>query len=267
MQYYHYINSQQKKDGPHDLVTIMRRIRSGAIIPDTLICQGEELIPAYRINELSSFFNNPVESMRQELNNAPRLSLIHILDKGWHFTAGHQNMSVLAGAILLLAVLVGILTYEISHNIATSIMTGWIMFLIMQSAFLVVSLRIYRGQNLNLDFLDYTLAPLLGKLSLISVLFAFITMAGLPLLIIPSAIAMLICTSIPMIALDYNLGAMETIKKTYGLLKKLDTESQVKLSCLMLLYLVCIALIFPIPLAMPILAGGLYSFYEESSAS
>ena len=267
MQYYNYINRKNKEDGPHDLVTILRRIRSGSITPDTLVYQGEELVPAYKIKDISPFFNNPADDIRHELTNKPSLSIANILKKGWRFTSEYQNMSVFAGGILLLSVICGALAYEIFHSIASGIMAGWIVFLTTQSVFLAVALRLKKKKKPNLYFLDYTLTPLLGKLAFISVIFSLIIIAGLPLLIVPSTIAMLIYAYVPMFILDYDASLKKTLISIFSLLRKLDYVSLIKLSFLMLLYIICIILIFPIPLAMPILAGGLCSVYEDLSTS
>ncbi len=266
MQYYNYINNKNKEDGPHDLVTILRRIRSGAITPETLVYQGEELVPAYTIKDISPFFNNPVENIRHELTHRPSLSIYKILRKGWLFTSEYQNMSVFAGGISLLSIVCGVLAYAIFHSIASGIMAGWMVFLTAQSAFLAVSLRLYRGHKPNLHFLDYTLAPLLGKLAFVSVIFSIIIIIGLPL-IVPSTIAILIYAYIPMFILDYDASLKKTITSIFCLLRKLDRISLIKLSFLMLIYIICVVLIFPIPLAMPILAGGLCSIYEDLSTS
>lgn len=267
MQYYYYVNAKNKKDGPHDLITIMRRIYSGIIIPDTLMYQGEELVPAYRVADLSSFFNRPVENIRNELIKKFQISISNTLKKGWQFTLEHQSMPVLAGAVLLLSALFGILVQEILHKTMSGITAGWIMFLFLQSCFFAVSLRLYRGQKTDLDFIEYTIAPIMGKLSCISVLFSIIIIIGLPLLVVPGIIAMLVCAYMPMFILDYNLNITRTISSIFSLLRKLDKISMLKLSFLILFYMVGIAMIFPIPLIMPVIAGSLCSIYEELSTN
>lgn len=269
MEYYYYINAKNKKDGPHDLVTIMRRIRSHVILPDTLVCQKEddELVPAYSIENLSPFFNNPTEDIRHELETSPKISIAKTFRKGWRFTLEYQGMPVFAGAILLLSWMFGILVHEILHKVGSGITASWIMFLFLQSYFFAVALRLYRGQKIDLNFIEYTLSPITGKLALVSVLFSFIIIVGLPLLIIPSIIAMLTLAYIPMFILDYDYNIRKTIGSIFSLIGKLDKISLMKLGFITLFYMVCVALIIPIPIIMPIIAGGLCSIYEDLSTS
>ncbi len=269
MQYYYYVSVKHEKDGPHDLVTIMRRIRSGIIAPETQFYLGEEgeLAPAYSIEDLSPFFNNPIEDIRHELSPTPKLSIAKILRKGWQFTLEHQNMPVFAGGILLLAWMFGILANEILHKAGSGIAASWIMFLFLQSCFFAVSLRLYRGQRTDLDFIEYTLAPIMGKLAFVSVLFSFIIIGGLPLLIVPAIISMLLLAYIPMFILDYDYNVRKTIGSIFSLIGKLDKISLMKLGFITLFYMLCIVLIIPIPIIMPIMAGALCSVYEDLSAS
>jgi hypothetical protein len=267
MSYYYYINAENKKDGPHDLVTIMRRIRSGVILPETLFSQGEDLVPAYNIEDLSSFFNYPVEDIRHELAAATKISILQTLRKGWQFTTEHQSMSVFAGGILLLASLFGILIYEMLRNALSGFTASLMLFLLLQSCFLSISLRLYRGQRTDINFIEHTFSPLVGKLAFISVLSAFIIIIGLAFFLVPGVVAMLIVIWMPMLILDYDSSVGKTISAILSLFRKLDNLSLAKLGLLILFYIAGIALIFPIPLIMPILAGGMCSIYEELAAS
>jgi ABC-type sugar transport system permease subunit len=268
MQKYYYINAKNKKDGPHDLITIMRRIRSGIILPDTLACQGEneELVLAYSIKDLSPFFNRPTEDIRHELNKKYEISIIKTFKKGWQFTTEHQNLTAFSGATLLLASIVGLLTQELLHNIASSITAAFLMFLFLQSCFFAVSLRLYRGQKTDAAFIEYTLTPIIGKLAFVSVLFSFFIVGGV-LLVIPGVIAMLIAAYMPMFILDYNFSIIKTVNSIISLLSKLDKISLLKLGFIVLFYMICVALIIPIPIIMTIMAGSLCSIYEDLSNS
>ncbi len=268
MEYYYYINAQGKKDGPHDLVTMMRRIRSHAILPETLVCrEGSELMPAYSAEHLSSFFNNPVEDIRNELSASHQVPIAKTFSKGWHFTMDHQGMAVFAGGILLVSWLFGVLIHELLHATGSGAIGSWIMFVFLQSCFFSIALRVYRGQKTDLNFLEHTFAPILGKLAFVSVFFSFLVIIATPLFIIPGIITMLILTYIPMFILDFDSSVSKTIASIISLLRRLDKTALIRLGSLIFFYMVCIALIIPIPIIMPIIAGGLCSIYEELAAS
>lgn len=266
MQYY-YINVHNKKEGPYDLVVMMRRIRSGAVVPDTMVYhEGEaEAAPAFSISELSPFFNNPVEDVRTELETATELSILKIFRKGWRYTQEHQGMSVFAGGILLVSWMFGVLMYELLHSTYSGIMASWIMFLFLQSCFFAVAIRLYRGQKTDLGFLEYTLAPVIGKISFAAVIFSFAIITALPVFILPGVLAMLTIAYIPMFILDYNYSVKQTITSIYSLLGRMEKSAFAKLCLLTLGYMIGIILIIPIPIVMPIMAGCLCSIYEELS--
>ena len=267
MQYYYYINSENLKDGPHDMITIMRRIRAGTITPDTLVCMGEELVPAHKVGELSQLFNHSVEDIRSELNDPHKLSIDSILKKGWIFTSENQNMPVFAGTILLMTFIAGVITSELMHSIASGLMAGWITFIVLQSMFMAVSIRVYRGQKIDSLFIERNVIPMLAKLALISVLFSLLIILGLPLLIIPSSLALLVCCYIPMFLVDYNSGIIKATQSAFSLVRKLGSSALFQLCFLAFFYMICIVLIFPIPIIMPVLAGGLCSIYEEITSA
>lgn len=249
------------------MITIMRRIRSGTITPETMVCVGEELVQAHKISELSQLFNHPMENIRGELNEKYTISIDAILKKGWIFTSENQNLPVFAGTILLMTFIAGALTNEIMHSIASGLMAGWIVFMFLQSAFMAVSLRAYRGQKVDSQFIEQSLIPVLAKFSLLSVLFAFLVIILLPLLIIPSTIALLVYCYMTMFLLDYNSGIIKAASSAFSLLRNLGISALLQLCFLAFFYIVCIALIFPIPIIMPILAGALCSIYEDATSA
>ena len=141
------------------------------------------------------------------------------------------------------------------------------MFVFLQSCFFSIALRVYRGQKTDLNFLEHSFAPILGKLAFVSVLFSFLVIATLPLLIVPGIITMLILIYIPMFILDFDSDVGKTITSIISLLRKLDKSALMRLGSLILFYMVCIALIIPIPIVMPIIAGGLCSIYEDLASN
>ena len=271
MQYFYYINAKGKKDGPHDMVTLMRRIRSGIIHTDTMVSLKEsedEFFPAFTIEDLALFFNRAPTDIRQEFETEKTtISFRKAFLKGWAFTLEHQSMPVFAGAILLFSAIFGMLVNEMLHNVVSAVTGSWIMFLLLQNCFFAVSLRLYRGQKTDLIFIEHTLAPIMGKVALASVIFSFLIIIGLIAFIIPSIIIMLICAYMPMFILDYDYSVTKTIKHILSLLTKLDRGSMFKLGLLTLSYMVCVVLLIPIPIFMPIMAGALCSIYEDISSS
>lgn len=263
MQLYYYINAKNEMDGPHDLVTMMRRIRSGAISPSTKVYrEGEEPIYAHTIEELAGFFNNPSQDLRGDLLKTTQVLIASTLSIGWDFVAENQTVMVLAGAMLALCALFGILVNEIA-GIPTAIAAAFVAFSMLQSYFFATALRLYRGQRTDVDFIEKNLSPVASKLAIISVIFSVIMPIGAVFLIIPAAFFMLVFMLSSMIMLDYRCGIWGAIAMARKLLAKLDNTSKIKLIFLILLYMIFSVLIFPIPLLLPILVGGMCKTYEE----
>src|SRR5688572_5602401 len=101
MQHTYYIDLSGIKDGPHTLVTIMRRIRTGKVKPDTLIYTDGEAIPkrASDIEEISLFFTHDDSASSGESRQPvqAQLSVSRLLRDSWQFTIQHSVMSVYAG--------------------------------------------------------------------------------------------------------------------------------------------------------------------------
>ena len=263
MQYY-YLNDNNVKDGPHDLISIMRRIRSGTINPDTFIYidkYDENPQHAFSISDLSQFFNSQTQDIRKEIAKN-KVSIIRTISQGWGFTKDNILMAVLAGGVLIITTLFGILLSDILSPIA-GFTAGWIMFLFLQSCFLAISLRIYRGQKIDIAFIEHNLSPIIAKLSFVAVIFAILIPIGLIFCIVPGIVAIAIAMYIPLLIFDYNLDVRKTIYVVFQNMGKFDQISLLKFGLLILLYLICISFIFPIILILPIFAGGLCSIYED----
>ncbi len=262
MEYYYYINSQQEKDGPHDLVVMMRRIRSGVVRPDTLVYKGQDdEVAAHLIPELSDFFNRPAD-MRQELVARPSISISKTLQKGWDFMCEYQFLPVFAGLIILLVSLLGIILAK-KLSLAAGIIGGWMFFLLLQSYFFAVSIRLYRGQKIDMGFIENVLSPISAKLAFAAIVFALIIAAGLVLGIVGGIVAMVVFMLIPLSILDHDYTIKQSVTETLRKLKKLEKASIIDFGWLMLIYLLCIVLILPIPLLLPVIAGGICYIYDE----
>lgn len=267
MQYYYYLDDNNVKDGPHDLVSVMRKIHSGVIKPNTLIYldkEDQDPLSAFAVSELSEFFNSPTQNIRKELAKY-ELSIIRTLAQGWQFSQDNIMMTVFAGGVLILTSLFGILLSEVWGPMA-GFTGGWIVFLFLQSCFLAISLRLYRGQQTDVAFIEQNFAPITAKLSFAAAIFAILVPIGLVLCIVPGIVAMVVAMYIPLLVFDYDLDVNKIIAVIFRNMGKFDQISLLKLALLILAYLVCIVFIFPIVLVLPILAGALCSIYEDLSA-
>ncbi len=258
----YYIDVNGVKDGPHDLVTVMRRIRSGKIDPRTLIYIGESATPveAHAVHDLSLFFEHEDPANPVARNAPPHFS--DIIHSAWQFTIEHNIMTVFAGGLLILSLLIALTVGSV-----IGMFLGWIIFMVLHNLYLVFMLRLYRGQTLASDFVNQHLALVLGQLALASVVLALMMAGGFVLLLIPGVVVAVLYVFTPLLMLDYRYRMVEAMHASRLLLNKHKRGYVASIVGITLLHLVSIALILPIPLTLPMFAAALSSLYEELSAS
>lgn len=267
MQYYYYINSKKEKDGPHDLVSMMRRINSGMVTPVTLVYRGEdEPTSAHVLDELAPFFNRPIGDIRGDIYEKPELSFARFLSFGWEFLTENPSMMVFSGFTLAMSILSGILINGIMGTSA-GVAAGWAIFMLLHGYGFLVALRLSRGQRVDLDFIDKMLSPISRQMLAIAMIFSILVAVGALLFILPSLSAMFIFAFSCMVMFDRRCGVGEAIKFARTLPRRVDREIASKMLVLIFAYLVLSALLFPIPVIMPIFLGSMSDIYERLISS
>lgn len=260
---YYYINSDNEKEGPHDLVTMMRRIRTGIITSQTLVYRGDEdPISAHFFEELAHFFNNPTQDLRSDLQEKINVSIPKYLSIGWEFVSENPIVTVLSGLIFTISGLFGWILNE-TIGIVAAISGFWIMLMLIKSCYIVISLRIYRKQRTNITFFDKILSSIFLRLVLISLVFSILIPIGGLLFIVPLLFLTTIFIFSAMFLLDNNCNSLEAIHNSWKLIKKLDGKATFNIFILVFIYIFSMALIFPIPVMLPIFIGAMCSLYED----
>lgn len=265
MTHHYYIDTNGAKDGPHDLVTIMRRIRTGKVTRDTLIYHNGEETPsaAHAIHDIALFFEQePAVNTRPVFS----LRLRDILSTGWHFTAENNVMTVYAGALLIVSLLIGLLLLSLME-VLPGLLLGWCVFLTLHNLYFVFLLRIYRRQSVSVDFIHSQVVPVLATLVPTSIVLGLMTAGGALLLLIPGIIVAALYIFVPFLLLDYRFQLVEALHASRLLLQKHNRRYLTSIMMLVALHLVCVALIIPIPLTLPLFAASLAAIYEELSLS
>jgi hypothetical protein len=266
MSYYFYINAESQKEGPVDLITMMRRINAQKITPETQVYVGAApvAVPAHHVEELRGFFNRPVEDVRLELKQ--QLSFSSVFRNGTQFLGAHQTTAVFAGAVLLLSIMLAQLLNELVGTVL-GITAGWLFFCILQGFYLAITVRIYRGQSLSLEFMDRVLGPISFQLIVLGVISALLSAAGALLLIIPGAYIFLWATFASFIAIDRQTSLGTSLSYAKQLIDKMSGSLRLKVLLALVVYVLCAFMMFPLPLIMPIMAGALCSLYEDLASS
>ena len=258
----YYIDNNGVKDGPHDLIAIMRRIKAERVERTTAIFVGDaaESLPAHHIPEIALFFGGG-KSAAGDVSN---VSLTSILRDAKRFTFDNNIVTVYAGGMLLLSIFIAIALIN-AFGFAIGAMASWASFMVFQYLFFIFTLRMYRMQPFSAYFMNEQLAPVLLKLFIAAVFIGVMMIGGLFFLVFPAIIVAVYYAFVPFLIYDRRMGLLEAMAGSRLLMQKHNRRYQKKIEMLVLLYICCLILIFPIPIALPIFAASLAKIYEELS--
>jgi len=268
MAQHYYIDNAGTKDGPHDLLTIMRRIRSQKIGPDTHVFEDDdtESRPAGQIHEIALFFSRAQTEAAANKPEEIKVSLQAVLRESWRFTYDHNIMTVFAGGMVLLAILVSAGMVS-AMGPAIGGMLSWIVFMMLHYIYFVCTLRVYRMQPFSIDFMNRQFAPILPVLLFAAIVLALMMVGGFLLLVIPAIVVAVYYIFVPFFIYDRRMSLVEAMYASRLLVQKHNRRYQRMFEILVLLHIGCLILIFPIPVTLPMFAVTLARIYEELSIS
>jgi len=264
----YYLDVNGTKDGPHDLLSIMRRIRAQKIGPDTgiFVDDAHESVPANQINDIALFFsrhNIDASTPRPEL---PAVSLHTVLNDSLRFTFDHNIMTVFAGGMVLLTILLAAGLIDVLGPVIGG-MLSWIVFVVFHYIFFICTLRIYRMQPFSIDFMNQHLAPILPVLLFSAIVLALMMVGGFFLLVIPAVVVSVYYIFVPFFIYDRHMSMVEAMYASRLLVQKHNRHYQKIFEILILMHVGCLILIFPIPLTLPMFTASLARIYEDLSIS
>ncbi len=263
----YYIDVAGAKDGPHDLLSIMRRIRAQKVGPETRIYADDapEGVPAEQIPEIALFFskNNTEAASRNDVVSVP---LTTVLRDALRFTFDHNIMTVYAGGMVLLTILLSAGLIGALGGVIGG-MLSWIVFVIFHYIYFVCTLRIYRMQPFSIDFMNRQLAPILPVLFFSGIVLALMMFGGFLLLVIPALIVSVYYIFVPFFIYDRRMSMIEAMAASRLLVQKHNRKYQKVFELLIIMHVGSLILIFPIPVTMPMFAASLARIYEDLSIS
>ncbi|MGE0754593.1 MAG: hypothetical protein AB7L92_05475 [Alphaproteobacteria bacterium] len=250
---------------PIDMVVIMRRIRSGKITPNTLICvNDEEPRPATEIPELSRFFiDNGYDPMDTSLKSKSA-NVAQALDRGWQFVMENSIMTVYAGGFLILVFLIAMgLVNQLGLYIGGVI--SWCLFMVAHQVYFIFIVRMFRVQTMGDDFMNHQFAPILPSIVIFGLVYALFMIMGFAFLILPGFVVAAYLVFTPIIMMDKQLPLFEAIGTSIGRIKRGGINQLIMISVILLLHYISIILIFPAPLTLPLFLAALAEIYEKNS--
>lgn len=158
-----YIYEEDQKTGPFDLVSVIKKIRNGRLLPDQLVITDELDVPqaASSILSLAEYFSeNEVlaEEETQTKRQIQKLDVSQILRDAWMTFQDHQATAVFAGlgCFLILSVSL-IFSIILPGNLAAvlCVMLAGMAYYVFQ----VFILYRFRGKIVDMDFLRQFTTP------------------------------------------------------------------------------------------------------------
>jgi hypothetical protein len=269
----YYILYEGNKEGPLDMVTLMRRIRANKVTMDTLIFADDATTPARAqdIESLSIFFSHTTPKLSTEKtsskeNAQPLFTVASALREGWRFTLEHNNMTVFAGGIVLICLLL-LGTFVGVMGTTLSILITCCVFFVLQYIYLLFCFGLLRGQKITSSFINVSISPILNTIVLAALYYAMMMVGGFIALVIPAIFVGMYYMFLPCFIFDRKMSVIEAMNASRLLGKKCNGQYHTTLFLLILGYIISILLIIPIPLAMPIFSAALVKIYDELSAA
>lgn len=261
-----YIHSDGNREGPNDLLTMMRRIKNGKVSAGTMVSTDtmDVPMPASRLQDLAMFFDSGEKDDKSGAGERSRRSFSQFFDVGWRFISGNQNMSVFGGAIVLLTFLLGLPLYDIG-GIGVAIMISSLVFFILQSIYMISALRLNRGQHINADFIQSAILANSVPLVLGSCILGVLFWVGVAFLIVPGVIMLSVYAFMPFLISDRGFSVIEAMEASRMLIARDKSAYFPTMIGLVGLHLLSCATVVLIPLTLPILAGALSELYDELS--
>lgn len=261
-----FIHQNGSKQGPHDLLMMMRRIKNGKITADTLISTDamDVAMPASRLQDLSMFFDSIEPTEKTVTTSRERRSFLQIFMFGWRFISTNQNMSVFGGAMVLLTFLLALPLYDVG-GVGIAIMLSSLLFFFLQSVYMISALRLNRGQHINADFIQSAILSNLLQLILGSCIIGVLFWVGLAFMIIPGVVMLSVYAFMPFLISDRGFSVIEAMEASRLLIARNKSAYFTTVIALVAMHLVSCATVIFIPLTLPILAGALAELYDELS--
>jgi hypothetical protein len=261
----YYIIHGDHKEGPHDLVTVMRRIRKGKISRDTLIAHtaDEEPQKACTIPELIIFFESSNQTIK---SHRAGLQFSTLLKNSWQFVQEEYTLTIFSGVILLVSLLIYFVLEDTLGMLRSGVL-AWVVFVVFHNIYLVFALRSYRQQTHGAEFISQFIAPILATLVLVSIMLALMIAGGLLFLIVPGIFVAVAYIFVPFLVYDRKFGPVEAMVASRLLLQKSGRSYLPLIFLLVFCHLLCLILIAPIPVTLPMYACALSKIYEEMLAA
>lgn len=267
----YFVVEKNAKQGPYDLMGIIRKVRNGSVTADTLVQEGENAPkPAIQIAKLADVF----EQEDQEDHHVPLTLHQHTLSgsikTGWQFFQNNQISTVHTGVLILFVIslvgagytfLPGVL--QIPFYVLIFIIAHFSL-----SVYMFIILRMSRGQTVEFSSLSISIRECAKSLLIASCIIALPSIIGLFLLIVPGLFILTLYIFTPFLIMDHQYDFWEAMETSRKMVIGSGTENLGIVFALVVINFVAAIVVFlPLLITLPVTMSALAEMYEELFSS
>lgn len=269
------------KKGPFDIVSMIRKIRNGQLLPDTMIADSpiSDPIAAMEFTNLREIFEEQAIigdiSIKDKFDVTP-ITLKHLASRAKEFIDTHNMGIPIAGGFILVIIMAifmikSLIPSDIAYKIVGSII-GYFIFMLMQASYL----RMVRMQPLSLGYIISTLkrysVPMLGVSAIIgsialaipAIAFEISMPLAIILIFIPGTLVVCFTYFSALLIIDRGFSAMQAISASASFLKKLGGDNIITIYTLILINYIAAPLIILLLLTLPLTVAVLNEIYDDN---
>jgi len=287
----YYIIEDQDVAGPYDLIMIMRKIRNGTLTPTTLIQMSENDASTTKIAhewpELAEFFDDDADNWTISLDHGhlKNHSLRATLKSGWSFLQRNMITSLFSGIFVLVIISLLAAIYLVVPPVPVALrvfayMAVFIFAHFLLSWYLLIILRMVRGQPADMRYLQKKLFPVLDQLLIFSTVVSIpaiiglgilalgktmvFYIAGMLILTIPGGFALATFAFVPLLITDQGYNLWDAMSASRKAVFKSGTENIGIIFALFVINFISgLLVLLPMAITLPVTAGSLAEIYDE----
>lgn len=264
-----YIVDNGKKEGPFDLLAMIRKIRSGVVQTDTMIQTEGQASPqeAFSIPKLQDIFQEKEEADAASANLTFRKhSLQSCLRGGWMFFQSNQISTVYTGVFILALIMVTTLFHfalsgflRVPGYLAAAVLGFFGL-----SLYMFFILRMNRGQPTDVDFMKTVVVDYFKPLITASGCIALAASFGTILLVIPGLFVLTMYIFTPLLIIDHKMEFWDAMETSRKLVLGSGIDNMGIIFALVVINFVGGLLIFlPLLFSLPVTMSALCEMYDE----
>ena len=284
----YFLINEGEKQGPYDIVALVIKIRNRTLVKDTLLARSDflETKPASQWPELKIFFME-LEAKKEDIASNPtpekKRDLFACLKHGVNFLQHNMISTIFSGIFVLgIIAMVGMINILVQPNVrAFFYIVGFIITYSMFSCYMLMMLRIQRGQPLHMEYFKDKITQNLSKLVRVSLLISFpiiigivlltsfeneisTAIMGLMIIIIPGIYIITVYSFAPLLILDQNYEVWDAMKTSRQYILKSGSENfSVYFALNAINFIAALIIVLPMVLTMPITMASVTEAYDE----